>query len=287
MRKVNKNYFIRPASLLSSRMRYNKAIRKVIIAGGWISTASKLYSAKSVKKLLHTIYNGKCAYCEQIPIGGPLQVEHFRPKDGINGSSHSGYYWLAYEWSNLLLSCENCNTTKGNHFPLLDERDRVLTPTLISSGLIDESRNFILVNPIRCEKPKLINPEIINPQDHLIFSPDGEVLFLTPEGEESRLRYGLNREELYVNGRKRIKEEIELKLLKRLERYQNGRNAKYVFTEIIDIINEDIIKPIKENLSFSEFYKQMLLHFEEYFKIGDKRSANLLRFSYLQVIKNL
>ena len=39
-----------------------------------------------------------------------------------------GYYWLAYEWSNLFFSCQLCNQRyKGNLFPLEDPADRALS----------------------------------------------------------------------------------------------------------------------------------------------------------------
>ena len=64
---------------------------------------------------------GKCAYCEdRIVSTQPGDIEHYRPKgcvtneDGsrvmvdANGGKkvpHPGYYWLAYEWTNLLYAC--------------------------------------------------------------------------------------------------------------------------------------------------------------------------------------
>ena len=41
-------------------------------------------------------------------------VEHFRPKAGYRQRPEDplvqpGYYWLAYEWSNLLFCCQLCN----------------------------------------------------------------------------------------------------------------------------------------------------------------------------------
>src|SRR5262245_37503875 len=77
---------------------------------------------------------GKCGFCES-PIleTYPGDVEHYRPKSaisalrddvdalgqqrealaGITGRltdtvSSTGYYWLAYEWSNYLLACSVC-----------------------------------------------------------------------------------------------------------------------------------------------------------------------------------
>ena len=65
----------------------------------------------------------KCCYCEKSIDKGEL--EHFRPKNGYKqqkGSSltYPGYYWLAYRWKNLLLSCGECNDSarKGNLFPI-------------------------------------------------------------------------------------------------------------------------------------------------------------------------
>jgi len=47
-------------------------------------------------------------------------VEHFRPK--------RKYFWLAYEWDNLLLSCHDCNNSKSEHFPIADESARARGP---------------------------------------------------------------------------------------------------------------------------------------------------------------
>lgn len=285
MKKVNKNYFARPYSLESVRAPYHSAINKVLSNRGWL--ASTLYRSNSIKIALQGIYNGKCAFCEQVPIGSPAQVEHFRPKDGINGVIHTGYYWLAFDWSNLLLACGNCNSSKGTHFQIFNEGARVTEPSVLSDG-IDEDANFIRNIPLILERPKLLNPEIDNPQKHLVYTPDGEVVHLSDMGEESKIRYNLNRDELFVNGRKKKKDDIEIKFLKRLDRYQNGeRGANIVITELIDVINEDILKPISENLSFSEYFKQMLLYFDDFFIIGDPKSAILLRHSFLKVINEL
>src|SRR5689334_19247956 len=43
-------------------------------------------------------FNGKCAYCESpIGPGAYADLENFRPK--------LQYWWLTYEWSNLLPAC--------------------------------------------------------------------------------------------------------------------------------------------------------------------------------------
>lgn len=82
---------------------------------------------------LHVAQHGKCAWCEeQIRLGG-AHVEHYRPKTGAWRHSRGEvpqvdphcYWWLAWTWENLLLSCGTCNDPahKGNYFPL-DPRPR-------------------------------------------------------------------------------------------------------------------------------------------------------------------
>lgn len=84
-----------------------------------------IYAHEDVKERLIAIQHGKCAFCESkithIDYG---DVEHFRPKAGYRQHDgdpleRPGYYWLAYEWTNLLLSCTLCNQRhKKNLFPL-------------------------------------------------------------------------------------------------------------------------------------------------------------------------
>ncbi|MEZ5007772.1 MAG: hypothetical protein R2753_06420 [Chitinophagales bacterium] len=61
------------------------------------------------KKELVNSQGKKCCYCEKPIDKGDL--EHYRPKKGWkqnNGAAMTkpGYYWLAYRWRNLLLSCK-------------------------------------------------------------------------------------------------------------------------------------------------------------------------------------
>lgn len=92
---------------------------------------SGIYGHRTVKAALTSMQHEKCAYCESklthIAYG---DVEHFRPKGGFTQQPgdallRPGYYWLAYEWPNLLFSCQLCNQRyKKNLFPLLDPASR-------------------------------------------------------------------------------------------------------------------------------------------------------------------
>lgn len=90
-----------------------------------------VYAADDVKEALIGMQYGKCAYCEarviHISYG---DVEHFRPKAAFQQGETTplekpGYYWLAYDWLNLLLSCQICNQRhKRNLFPLKNSAQR-------------------------------------------------------------------------------------------------------------------------------------------------------------------
>ena len=94
---------------------------------------SKIYGHTTVKKGLIKAQHDKCCFCESkvshISYG---DVEHFRPKGGVRQTPKGplgkpGYYWLAYEWSNLFFSCQLCNQRfKDNLFPLKNPGDRAV-----------------------------------------------------------------------------------------------------------------------------------------------------------------
>ena len=107
--------------------------------------ASSIYAHESVKEALIKAQHQKCCFCERI-IGKNGDVEHFRPKGAYQqaqGESlkYPAYYWLAYKWENLYLSCSSCNSRhKKNLFPLQDPSKRA---TNHSQRISKESPMFI------------------------------------------------------------------------------------------------------------------------------------------------
>jgi uncharacterized protein (TIGR02646 family) len=92
---------------------------------------SSIYGDITVKQALISDQFEKCCFCEAIFSDNSYgDVEHFRPKKAYkkrraSGLTYPGYYWLAYDWTNLMFSCEKCNRSfKGNLFPLDDETTR-------------------------------------------------------------------------------------------------------------------------------------------------------------------
>jgi uncharacterized protein (TIGR02646 family) len=155
-----------------------------------------VYAHVSVKKSLRLAQHEKCAFCEShFQHVGYGDVEHFRPKGGFvqrHGQKlgRPGYYWLAYEWSNLFLSCQLCNQRfKRNLFPLR-------RPSRRARCHHDD--------PAR-EEPLLIDPAAVDPADHVGFRKE----FVYPlrgnrVGRTTIEVLGLNRNELVEVRRKRI-----------------------------------------------------------------------------------
>lgn len=100
-------------------------------------------------------HNGKCCYCERKrDIKLERDVEHYRPKKNVKDVAGSnGYWWLAYDWENILIACKTCNSIyKGTKFPLLDNTTRVNTEGDVSTELT-----------------ALINPAIENPEPYISY----------------------------------------------------------------------------------------------------------------------
>jgi len=123
-----------------------------------------------VRDELNKDYHSKCAYCETFCTA---EIEHYRPKKGVVGlaKSHNGYYWLAYEWTNLLPSCTYCNARggKGIHFTIKDESKRISKPEFDKNNLLDKTKCIANKSPLIDEEPYLLHPEIDNPKSYLGF----------------------------------------------------------------------------------------------------------------------
>ncbi len=188
-------------------------------AGGEVKIGD-LYKEKYVKDNYYFTedepFFGKCVYCET-PIYDifPGDVEHYRPKgkvtdhlnniahikneDGTeikdsNGQSipHPGYFWLAYEWTNLMPSCTFCNRPKK------DFGKRSCFPV--------ENFNRHIVGEEAKENPLIINPvsdkSEDNPENHLSVDFDtGLLISKTKKGEMMINIFGLNKRNYIRKGR--------------------------------------------------------------------------------------
>jgi len=141
-----------------------------------------IYNADEVKQSLLAAQHNKCCYCES-KFGATSygDIEHYRPKRAVRQEpEHLGYWWLAYVWDNLLVSCEVCNRTyKSTWFPLRNPEARAKTPT----------------DDIDAEEPLLINPGLQDPRDHIHFQDDAPVA-LDDIGQTTITVLGLRRTDL-------------------------------------------------------------------------------------------
>lgn len=177
-----------PTGLARSRNRQLAILIARYMAGETNLSFTAAYRSDGVKNRLRTDQYNKCCFSEAKFVGDDSHVEHFRPKGQVDewpsGFSYQpGYYWLAYDWSNLFLCKSTINSSyKRNFFPLVDELQR----------------NYNHLDT-RIEVPLLVDPALDDPRDHIKFVGDEpvgltlqgkctvELLYLrSPEFEEAR-----------------------------------------------------------------------------------------------------
>ena len=202
----------------TEQLRHNAAIRD----GRGSKINEPLYKGQkeAIYMSLEGPFRGKCAYCEQKIIGDQRgDIEHFRPKAAIvqnnnkpikfeidgNIKNHPGYYWLVYDWKNLLPSCILCNQLsaekgetprlgKGNQFPVRGFRAKK-----------EGEENL--------EEPLLLYPAFDKPEDHIevdnlgVFKPKND----SDRGKVCIEIFGLNYRDL-PNDRKKKYDDVKLKM---------------------------------------------------------------------------
>jgi uncharacterized protein (TIGR02646 family) len=237
---------------------------------------------------LETVFGTKCAYCEgHFGAVTPKDVEHFRPKSEIDtgaGVLRPGYYWLACEWENLLLSCPDCNRPrkheipgqaakaklgKETQFPLADEARRIRS----HGQLIDEEGVRLLLNPC-CDQP----------EEHLTFDEKG-LVHARPDaggapsrmGEVSITVYALQRKGL-VEERLRVLNQFRLNvgLLNHLVKLHNDLAAGAAKADNADQIRR-VTTALQGMLVSGAPYLAML---REWIRLGKDRGDfdNLVQF---------
>ena len=175
----------------------------------------KAYKGDDVKQALETLFKGKCAYCETFyGSSAPLDVEHYRPKAGVeDDNAHPGYWWVAMDWNNLLPSCIDCNRRRNQVIVVEGmsleeaERRRVARQGRSSAGKKDAfpirgQRSLPEDTGFAAEDALLLDPARHDPSQHLVFdleSPFSLALpaergnAADPTGLASIQVYGLNR----------------------------------------------------------------------------------------------
>lgn len=230
------------------------------------------YNDEKVREALKLLYGTKCAYCETDWLGGQtVRVDHYRPKkkiSGIDPDKHWGYYWLSYEWTNLLPTCDGCNNKKRNHFPLLDPQTRVVAFGQ-KPEVTDEEHRMLNGVVLRGESRSLLHPELDEVEKHLEFDRNGEVI--AKEGsqmaKDSIKYYGLNRQGLILARRRKVDRTFQ-EIVRIFNAFEDGggnehaaifleRDLHYFFMRLLEQQEED------QPYSRLGFY--MFHHFEQFY----------------------
>jgi len=196
---------------------------------------------KDVKDwLLKNVFYKKCAYCERIISGYYGDAEHYRPKAAVLRKTatgdfvepfcsiadpaqnqfltlgHPGYFWLAYDWRNLVPACVYCNSGLGKNERFDIEKDYVVMVKLdqasfdaipsaarprpskkwpghyyLSPTTLDQLEHPLLLNPLNAGDDR-------NPRKHIRFGVRGIVTAVknTPIGRTSIEVFRLKDEDL-------------------------------------------------------------------------------------------
>lgn len=145
-----------------------------------------------LKPILHERFYGKCGYCEsRIDNSKDGVIDRYRPHNGVRDKKEyyqDLYWWLAYDWDNLIYSCKECSQYKGNYFPVKGER------------------TISQVVSLNIEERLLYNPCIDKPEDDLFCTSDGHLNSSTEQGAQTMMLLRLNRSSLVNQRLKAIKE---------------------------------------------------------------------------------
>lgn len=174
---------------------YLLAARETVALGG---KRPKTYGFSTYKDdagrlALEALFHGKCAYCEShYASQAPVDIEHYRPKGGVEDDpEHWGYWWHAADWHNLLPSCIDCNRRRYQILPTPE------TASLVDLGTagkpiwqVGKENAFPVVPGTRAygttdrpemetenERPYLLDPCRDDPTQHLEFLVDAPVPF--------------------------------------------------------------------------------------------------------------
>lgn len=150
---------------------------------------------KELKEHLHKVFYGKCGYCETKIESPELgTVDRYRPNNGVrdeNEFHQDLYWWLTFEWDNLIYCCKQCNQFKGNYFPIKGER---------ASNAKDN---------LESEHRLILNPYFDEPGNHLRYgySNSDHIDALTDEAFQTIELLRLNRTDL-LEGRRKARKEV-------------------------------------------------------------------------------
>jgi hypothetical protein len=181
----------------------------------------------------------------------------------------TGYYWLSYEWTNLLPSCHECNSVeaKGDKFPIKGVRKNT-HPFSGNPPVIDSTQNVYDSNYLITEDPYYIHPEYCgNFWIHFDFDRDGIIIGISDNGVRTIADLKLDdedrngwRREIYEAYFNRL-----LRLIRRYKRLHNPISEAFFDEELDDIISEIVFDSENDDLPYTLFRKSLVRKIEYFF----------------------
>lgn len=199
-----------------------------------------LWKRGKIKEFLYKAQYRKCCYCERKRDIIEFNVDHFRPKAQVKEAetNHPGYWWLAYDWENLIIACFRCNLKKSSHFPLKDESKRASREKCD----LEEEEPF-LINPLK------ENPELFIDYDVSEIRLMVKAIGRCERGEKTVNELtGINTSEVMVERAEKLK---TYRLIR--DSMQNGDNK--LSPEVNELL-QDCVSPDSNFLGFARFYFQ-------------------------------
>lgn len=135
-----------------------------------------------LKEWLLELSHGKCWFSEAKDCFSHWDVEHYRPKKSAkdrDGTTHGGYWWLAFAWENYRICGNAGNRKKGTFFPLRDGCAR--------AGVDGD---------LRYEEPMLLDPADEDDPVLLFFNLEGRAVaapHVNDPWETTRVEYSVER----------------------------------------------------------------------------------------------
>lgn len=213
---------------------------------------------QEVLEALLEVYHGKCALTERkISLSdSTVFLMHYRPL--------KPYYWLCFEWSNLMPVSDDSTLFREQVFPLRREKNRVLQPPKDRVGWQADAAHFL------AEEPLLLNPEQDEPEQFIYFDRQGlaQPVNQNQRGTASINIYTLNFGQVVVERKRKIERFQDL-FARQVTQYKKV----YVETTPSDTaMNELFVEPFEQlqqaarpEEEFSLLGQNMLQNFDYFF----------------------
>ncbi|MEW8293962.1 MAG: hypothetical protein AB2562_17935 [Candidatus Thiodiazotropha sp.] len=181
----------------------------------------------------------KCWYSEAHLQEQEGQVEHFRPKKKLHGAHHAGYWWRAFDWTNMRLSHPTSNLRrkdyltgeaagKGSYFPLRNEAARAADE---AGEAVEEP---VLLDPTIPADCKLLTFDTSNGKPIPRFSKEDDE-WKNYRAEESINYYHLN-EGTWNFKRKDLMDEVAVLCDKLVKSEADGENSDPLIDELFEYL---------------------------------------------------